>query len=115
VQTRTRNIPPAYLKRFCLKGTGEQEGTVLISRALRSRVSFVPVNLIEPLPQLGKFDVIFLRNVMIYFNNDTKRTVVAQLLDRLKPGGHFVVGHSESLSDINSTVKQLAPSIYSRP
>jgi chemotaxis protein methyltransferase CheR len=115
IEARTRHIPPDYLKRFCLKGTGSQEGTVLVARALRSRVSFVPANLIEPLPQLGRFDVIFLRNVMIYFNNDTKRLVVAQLLERLKPGGHFLVGHSESLNDISSAVEPVAPSIYRKP
>jgi len=115
VEARTRNIPPPYLKRFCLKGTGKQAGTVLVERGLRGRVSFVQVNLNEALPQLGRFDVIFLRNVMIYFNNDTKRQVVARVLDLLKPGGHFLIGHSESLNDINSAVEQVAPSIYRKP
>jgi len=115
VEARTTHIPPAYLKRFCLKGTGSQEGTVLVSRALRSRVSFVQANLNEALPQLGRFDVIFLRNVMIYFNNDTKREVVARLLERLKPGGYFLIGHSESLNDISSAVEQVAPSTYRKP
>ena len=112
VDSRTTHIPPAYLKRFCLKGTGAQAGTVLVTKALRERVSFTQVNLNEPLPQLGKFDVIFLRNVMIYFNNETKREVVARLLERLKPGGYFLIGHSESLNDISSAVQQVAPSTY---
>jgi chemotaxis protein methyltransferase CheR len=115
VEARTTHIPPAYLKRFCLKGTGSQEGTVLVGRELRSRVSFVQANLNETLPQLGRFDVIFLRNVMIYFNNDTKREVVARLLERLKPGGYFLIGHSESLNDISSAVEQVAPSTYRKP
>jgi len=112
VEARTRNIPTTYLKRFCLKGTGSQADTVLVARELRSRVSFVPVNLIEPLPKLGRFDLIFLRNVMIYFNNDTKREVVGRLLECLKPGGFFLIGHSESLNDISTAVEQVAPSIY---
>jgi chemotaxis protein methyltransferase CheR len=115
VEARTRNIPPAYLKRFCLKGTGSHAGTVLVSRELRSRVSFVQVNLNEPLPKLGRFDVIFLRNVMIYFNNETKRQVVARVLEPLKPGGYFLIGHSESLNDISSAVEQAAPSTYRKP
>lgn len=112
---RARQIPPAYLKRFCLKGTGDQAGTLLVEGALRSRVSFTQVNLNTELPRLGAFDVIFLRNVMIYFNGDTKRQVVARVLSLLKPGGHFLIGHSESLNDISTAVQPLAPSIYRKP
>ena len=64
------------------------------------------------LPALGQFDVIFLRNVMIYFNLDTKRQVVARLLALLRPGGHFLIGHSETLNDINDTLSMVAPSVY---
>jgi chemotaxis protein methyltransferase CheR len=112
---RTKHIPPAYLKRFCLKGHGEQEGTLLIDRQLRSRVSFAQVNLNAELPRLGSFDLIFLRNVMIYFNSDTKRSVVERVLATLRQGGHFCVGHSESLNEISTAVQQLAPSIYRKP
>jgi chemotaxis protein methyltransferase CheR len=112
---RTKHIPQHYLKRFCLRGTGEQAGTLLVERELRSRVSFAQVNLNADLPRLGSFDVIFLRNVMIYFNGDTKRQVVARVLSLLKPGGHFCIGHSESLNDISSAVQQIAPSIYRKP
>jgi chemotaxis protein methyltransferase CheR len=112
---RTRHIPLDYLKRYCLRGTGEQEGTLLVDRALRNRVTFAQVNLNEELPGLGQFDVVFLRNVMIYFNGDTKRQVVARVLATLKPRGHFCIGHSESLNDISSAVQQLAPSIYRKP
>ena len=112
---RTRHIPPAYLKRFCLKGMGPQAGTLLVERSLRSRVSFTQINLNTTLPRLAPFDVIFLRNVMIYFNGDTKREVVARILATLKPGGFFCVGHSETLNDISSAVKQVAPSVYRKP
>lgn len=112
---RARNIPPSYLKRFCLKGFDEQAGTMLVERSLRGRVKFVHANLNETLPQLGMFDVIFLRNVMIYFNGDTKRQVVARVLSLLKPGGHFCIGHSESLNDISDAVQPIAPSIYRKP
>jgi chemotaxis protein methyltransferase CheR len=112
---RARNIPPAYLKRFCLRGMDEQEGTLLIERQLRNRVAFAQVNLNAELPRLGSFDVIFLRNVMIYFNGDTKRQVVARVLALLKPGGYFCIGHSESLNDITTAVVPVAPSIYRKP
>ena len=109
---RTRQIPRPYLQRFCLKGVGAQEGTLLIDKSLRQRVQFMQVNLNTTLPQIGSFDIIFLRNVMIYFNGDTKRGVVQRLLAALKPGGHLLIGHSESLNDIADNVIAVAPSIY---
>lgn len=112
---RTRHIPQAYLKRFCLRGVGEQDGTLLVERSLRQKVQFRQINLNEPLPQTQPFDVIFLRNVMIYFNAETKRQVVARLVAQLKPGGYFLIGHSESLNDISSAVLAVAPSIYRKP
>lgn len=112
---RARHIPPAYLRRFCLKGAGVHEGKLLIDRSLRSRVLFRHLNLNEPLPSLGQFDLVFLRNVMIYFNDATKREVVARVISTLKPRGHFCVGHSESLSGITQAVVSVAPSIYCKP
>ena len=109
---RAHNIPPDYLRRFCLKGTQEYQGSLLIDRTLRSRVHFRLLNLNTALPQLGSFDIVFLRNVMIYFNDATKREVVARVIATLKPGGNFLIGHSESLSDITQAVQALAPSIY---
>ncbi len=112
---RTEGIPKNYLSRFCLKGTGPQEGTFLIDRSLRSRVSFLQVNLNETLPRLGEFDMIFLRNVMIYFDMETKREVVARMLPLLRPGGYFVVSHSESLNGITDALKIVTPSVYRKP
>jgi chemotaxis protein methyltransferase CheR len=109
---RGRHIPPNYLKRFCRKGTGQFEGQLLVDRSLRNRVVFRHANLNAALPELGQFDMVFLRNVMIYFNNDTKRQVVARVISTIKPGGYFCVGHSESLNDISTAVQMVAPSIY---
>ena len=109
---RGRHIPPAYLQRYCRKGAGHYDGFFLVDRALRSRVVFRQVNLNAPLPELGKFDVVFLRNVLIYFNLETKRAVVARVLANLKPGGYFCIGHSESLNDVNTSVHMVAPATY---
>ena len=110
---RTRQVPEAYRRRFCLRGIGHQAGTVLVERGLRSRVEFLQVNLDRALPpRLGRFDVIFLRNVMIYFSQDTKRQVVARVLAALKPGGTFFIGHSESLNGVSEAVRATGPSIY---
>jgi chemotaxis protein methyltransferase CheR len=110
---RAGHVPPDYLKRYCLKGIREQEGTLLVDRMLRQRVQFRQVNLNTQLPgDLGMFDVVFLRNVMIYFNADTKRQVVARVTSRLKPGGQFFIGHSESLHEISNAVQPVVPSVY---
>jgi chemotaxis protein methyltransferase CheR len=110
---RARLIPPAYLKRYCRKGQGPQEGTLLVARELRARAGFGQVNLNATLPTLGgSFDVIFLRNVMIYFSADTKRQVLARVLAQLRPGGVLCVGLSETLADLADGVEQVAPATY---
>jgi chemotaxis protein methyltransferase CheR len=113
--TRIDGIPRHYLSRFCLKGTGPQEGTFLVDHSLRNRVSFLQVNLNETLPKLGEFDMIFLRNVMIYFDMETKQQVVARMLPLLRPGGYFMVSHSESLNGITDALRIVTPSVYRKP
>jgi chemotaxis protein methyltransferase CheR len=109
---RTHHIPRAYLRRFCLKGIAEQEGTLLVDRTLRERVQFMHLNLNADLPPLGSFDVVFLRNVMIYFSTETKREVVARVLAQLRPGGLFCIGHSESLNDVSRAAVLVSPAVY---
>ncbi|MYM41553.1 CheR family methyltransferase [Duganella qianjiadongensis] len=112
---RASGIPLDLLRRFCLKGQGKEAGTMLVEKALRQRVQFMHLNLNQPLPKLGSFDVIFLRNVMIYFNLETKRQLVARLMTHLRPGGYLLIGHSETLNDINDALQAVAPSIYRKP
>lgn len=107
-------IPPAYLKTYCLKGVGPQEGFFKMVPMLMSKVRFDNINLNEKLPDVGRFDVIFLRNILIYFQQETKRAVVARLLEKLKPGGYLVIGHSETLYGMFSELKPLGPSIYQK-
>lgn len=113
--SRTTHIPRSYLQQFCLRGTQDQEGTVLVDRPLRDRVRFIHLNLNTTLPKIGPFDMVFLRNVMIYFNPDTKRQVVERVLSALKPGGHLLIGHSETLNELNASAVAVAPSIYRKP
>lgn len=112
---RAHNIPKGLLSQYCLKGMGGQEGTFLIERGLRNRVQFMQINLNAPLPQLGEFDLIFLRNVMIYFSMDTKRQVVERMLPLLKPGGYFFVSHSETLNGVTDKLKMVTPATYRKP
>jgi chemotaxis protein methyltransferase CheR len=94
---------------------GAQENTLLVDHKLRSRVNFMQVNLNQSLPALGEFDLVFLRNVMIYFDTETKRQVMQRILPLLRPGGHFIISHSESLNGVVDTLQALAPSIYLKP
>ncbi len=112
---RIPEIPKHYLNRYCLKGVGEHDGTMLIEPFLRDRVRFMPHNLTEAPARIGEFDVILLRNVMIYFNQETKRQVVSRLLPLLRPGGYFLVGHSESLNGVTDDMKLVVPAVYRKP
>jgi chemotaxis protein methyltransferase CheR len=113
---RNEGIPPDYLVKYCLKGVRAQSGTFLIAPELRRRVRFVQINLTLPVEaDIGEFDVIFLRNVMIYFDMETKRKVVANLLPRLKRGGHLIIGHSETLNGIQQGLEAVRATIYRKP
>jgi chemotaxis protein methyltransferase CheR len=112
---RAKDISREYLTKYCLKGIGSQHGMFLIDKPLRERVQFRQINLNTALPSLGEFDVIFLRNVMIYFDAKTKQQVIARMLPMLRSGGYFIVSHSESLNGITSALKTVSPSIYRKP
>ncbi|MFA6189845.1 MAG: CheR family methyltransferase [Sulfuricurvum sp.] len=106
-------INGSYLKRYCLKGSGSHEGEFLIDDYLRSKVNFLCANLMAPIPSdLGRFDVIFLRNMLIYFDNDSKKKILQNVLKVLKPDGYLFIGHAETIGHINSTVRQIRPTIY---
>lgn len=109
---RARVMPPAYLKRFCRKGQGEYEGQLLVAGELRERVQFGCANLMEPLPEIGQFDVIFLRNVLIYFDPPTKEAIVRRVITRLKPDGVLYTGHAESLNAPPLGLRSLRPATY---
>ena len=111
---RIDGIPKRFLKKYCLKGTGEYQGSLLISPKIRHRVSFSPVNLTHPLPQNGKFDMIFLRNVMIYFDNQTKEKIINKMTNQLSDGGYLFIGHTESLKAIEHKLIEITPTIFRR-
>jgi len=115
VEERATHIPAEYRRRYCLRGVGPHAGTLLVCKELRTRVCFKQINLTRTLPQVGLFDVIFLRNVMIYFDDETKRSVVMRLLETLAPGGHLLIGHSETIARLVDGIEIIAPSIYRKP
>ncbi len=111
--SRARSIPVELLKRYCLKGIGEFEGLLQIKQEVRNRVSFRCINLNVALPaDLPLFDMIFLRNILIYFDSEGKKSIVTRVLSRLKPGGFLFIGHSESLYGLGLPVTSCGSAVY---
>jgi chemotaxis protein methyltransferase CheR len=111
---RMENMPPEYLKDFCRKGTGDYEGMLIVDQGLRNRVHFVQHNLLDSAAKHGQFDIIFVRNVMIYFDAEIKRRVLSNLVSQLRPRGWLVISHSESLLGSDIPLEQVMPSVYRR-
>ncbi|MGF1714053.1 CheR family methyltransferase [Photobacterium chitinilyticum] len=114
LNSRQAEIPIRYLQQYCLKGVRSQQGTLLINNQLRQHVCFKQINLNMSLPSIGLFDLILLRNVLIYFSAETKRDVVLRILEKLKPGGYLIVGHSETITGISDQLRLIKPSIYQK-
>lgn len=110
-----RDIPEAFRKKYCMRGVRSQEGRLMIDQSLRSGMDFMTINLNRPLPPIGQFDVVFLRNVMIYFNNTTKREVLERIYPLIKQGGYLMIGHTESLVESEGKYVKEAPSVYRKP
>lgn len=110
--SRAKDIPDYYRQRYCLKGHGPHANHMLVARTLRERTRFMTANLLEPLPDIGVFDVIFLRNMLIYFDVATKRDIVQRVVRALKPGGYLLPGHSESLANLDLPLKSVRTAVY---
>lgn len=101
-----------WLRKHLLRGDGRWEGWYRMRPEIVEMVDFRRINLIEPFPELGCFDVIFCRNVMIYFSHETQARLVHRLAACLKPGGYLFVGHSETLTGIQHGLEHVQPAIY---
>lgn len=111
-EDRLRHVTPERLKRYCLRGDGAFEGMVCIQDKLRGHVKFGQLNLCRPIEALGPFDVVFLRNVLIYFDAPTKREVVDRVLSCLKPGGLFFLGTAEGRVPCQTPLQSIAPGAF---
>ena len=114
-EERLRNVSPERLKRYCLRGEGPSEGLTQINPKLQGRVRFGQLNLCRTLDDVGLFDVIFLRNVLIYFDAKTKSEVVDRVLAQLRPGGLFFIGTAEGRVPCNTPLQSLAPGAFRKP
>ncbi len=109
-------VPPDLRRRYLMHGrTATRRGEVRIVPELRRLVRFAHFNLMDGRYAFDKdTDVIFLRNVLIYFDKPTQEAVARRLIEHLRPGGYLILGHSESMVGSGLKLKQLAPSIFQR-
>jgi len=111
---RMSSVSPERLKRFFLKGSGENEGCAVARHDIKSTITFRTLNLLHGWPMKGPFDVIFCRNVMIYFDQPTREKLVNRFSEMLAPGGYLCIGHSESIHAGSAPFKLVGKTIYRR-
>lgn len=107
-------IPMALKKKYLLKSKDRSKNIVRIAPELRRKVDFKRLNFMEPFPFKEKKDIIFCRNVVIYFDRPTQYKLFNEFCMRLVSGGFLFIGHSESISGMGLPVKQVAPTVYQR-
>jgi len=108
-------IPLNLRQKYCLKGKGKHEGWFLIDRVLIKNMIFDVRNLMNPQNDLRQFDVIFLRNVLIYFDKETKIKIINNILKNLKIGGYFFISFTEHIHDLNiNNLEQVQSSIFKK-
>lgn len=110
--TTIEGLPDEKRNRWFQKGSGKHEGFIRTSATLRKLIAFKPLNLIEKWPMTGLFDVVFCRNVVIYFDNVTKRTLFNRLADAMQPDSSLFIGHSETLHNVSDRFAPVGKTIY---
>ena len=108
-------IEMQYKQAYCLKGKNQFENQLLIDPELQKKVTFQQANLLENQANLGKFDLIFLRNVLIYFNDEVKKIVVENVIKNLNPGGYLIISLTENLRNVKvDSLQQVSTSIFQK-
>lgn len=112
-EERVAGIPLSLKRKYLLKSKDALKKTVRIAPSLRKRVQFQRLNFIDnELPVPADFDIIFCRNVIIYFDKITQEKVINKLCNKLRTGGYFFLGHSESISNMEVPLIQIKPTIF---
>jgi chemotaxis protein methyltransferase CheR len=111
---RLQQMAPSRAKEFFREGTGSLQGSVTVTPALRQLITFKQLNLMHDWPMRGPFDVIFCRNVVIYFDVETKRALFQRMAEMQRPGAILFLGHSENLYRISDQYELIGRTIYRR-
>lgn len=109
---RIKDIPAHRQRRFFLKGGGKQQGHVRIRPELQQIITYKKLNLMDQWPLSGPIDIIFCRNVVIYFTKDTQKVLLERFTKLVAPGAHLFMGHSESLNNVTDKFQLLGRTIY---
>ncbi|MBN2123394.1 MAG: protein-glutamate O-methyltransferase CheR [Deltaproteobacteria bacterium] len=109
---KAKTLPQPVLRKYFQKGRGKWEDNIRIKDGIRGMITFRRFNLVTDPPLNQEFDVIFCRNVLIYFDNIVKEKVINRLFHQLKQGGYLIIGGAESLNSIRHPYKYVRPSIY---
>ncbi|NHZ95550.1 CheR family methyltransferase [Massilia sp. CCM 8734] len=110
---RIEKMEPERARRFFLRGKGEQEGMVRVRPELRQLITFKQLNLLgDGWPLKGPFDVIFCRNVMIYFDKATQRKILSRFVPLMKPDALLFAGHSENFLYVSESLKLRGKTVY---
>ncbi|MCG8411946.1 MAG: hypothetical protein MI739_11755 [Bacteroidales bacterium] len=114
-EERITNIPLEIKRKYFLRSKDRNKKTVRIIKKLRDKVKYKRLNFMADVYNLNKeFDVIFCRNVLIYFNRETQEKVINKLCLKLKRNGYLFIGHSESIMGMDVPLKQIKPTIFKR-
>jgi chemotaxis protein methyltransferase CheR len=114
-EEKIRDIPLDYKRKYLLKGKNGYENKVRINTDLRNKIEFRKFNLLNTeYHPLGKFDIIFCRNVLIYFERELQHRLLKQFTTVLNPGGLLFLGHSESIAGYALPLKHIKPTIFSK-
>jgi chemotaxis protein methyltransferase CheR len=111
---RVDKLDPALLRRWFLRGTGTLEGKIKIKPAIQAPVTFQQLNLVKDWSMKEPFEVIFCRNVVIYFDKPTQKTLFNKFADSLVPGGYLYIGHSESLFQASNRFELVGKTTYQK-
>jgi len=115
-ESRVDPLPPALRATYVLRSKDQSKQLIRIVPELRQRISFYRLNFMDKDYRIKDlYDVIFFRNVMIYFDRPTQEAVINRMCRNLNPGGYLFVGHSESLTGLNIPVGQVASAVYRKP
>jgi chemotaxis protein methyltransferase CheR len=108
-------VPHDLRRRYLMRSRDKAQGVVRIAPELRARLQFARLNLMdEAYPVDADMDMVFCRNILIYFDKPTQAKVLARLCNHLRPGGYLFLGHSESVVGIDLPVKQVANTVFQR-
>ena len=108
-------VPPALRQRYLMRGKAARGGMVRVVPELRAKVKFRRLNFMAERYPLGEFDVVFFRNVMIYFERATQKRVLERQCRLLRPGGYLFIGHTESVAGLDLPLTPETSSILRKP